>query len=200
VKTVVHKEIEKKFTKSKKGQILFISDFRGMGSEAAIRKALSRLTKENKVKRIAHGIYLVPEIDPLLGKRLPSMEKIAEAIAGKEQIRIKPSGAYALHKLGLSTQVPMKLVYLTEGSQRSIRIGKSLIKFKHTTPKKVALEGELSSLIVQALEELGTENLEQATVKRIKELLQKEKSKTLIHDLKLAPGKISEFLYTLLKT
>lgn len=196
--TKVHTEIEKKLTKGKRGHLFFLSDFRGLGSEAAIRKALSRLSKEGKIKRIAQGIYLLPEKDPVLGELMPSMASVAEAIAKKEHIRIKPVGSYALHKLGLTTQVPMKLVYLTDGAARTIRIGKNTIKFKPTTPKKLASEGELSSLIIQALQELGTENLEPNIRTRIKELLLKEDRKKLMKDIKLAPGQISDYLFSLL--
>jgi hypothetical protein len=195
---VAHKEIEKRIVRSKKGHLFFLSDFRGLGSEVAIRKALSRLVKEGVVKRIAHGVYFIPKTDPLLGELSPSMESVAEFIAKKDHIRIKPTGSYALHKLGLTTQVPMKLVYLTDGPARIIRIGKAVIKFKPTTPKKLSLEGELSSLIIRALEELGTEHLEKETVKRIKELLLKEDRKKLLMDIKLAPAKISDFLLSLL--
>lgn len=194
----VHKQIEKKLVKIKKGQLLLLSDFREMGSDVAIRKAFSRLSKEGKIKRIARGIYLVPESDSVLGELMPSMESVAEFIAKKEHIRIKPVGSYALHKLGLTTQVPMKLVYFTDGPARLIKIGKTTIKFKPTTPKKLSLEGELSSLIIQALEELGTENLEPGTIKRIKELLKKEDPKKLMKDLKLAKATISKFLFALL--
>lgn len=198
MEAVIHKQIERKLLKIKKGQLLFLSDFRGMGSDSAIRKSLSRLSREGKIKRIAHGIYLIPETDPLLGELMPSMEKVAEAIAKKEHIRIKPVGSFALHKLGLSTQVPMKLVYLTDGPARMIKVGKNTIKFKPTTPKKLAAQGKLSSLIIQALEELGTDALEQSIIDRIKELLKKEDRKKLMHDIKLAPSQISDFLFSLL--
>lgn len=196
---IIHKEIEKKIRRSRKGQILFLSDFRGMGSDAAIRKSLSRLSKEKKIKRIAHGIYLLPIIDPVVGEVIPSMEKIAEAIAKKEHVRIKPVGSFALHKLGLSTQIPMKLVYLTDGPAKSIKIGRTIIKFKATTPKKFSLEGKLSSLLIQALEELGTEHLDETTRKRIKGLLKKEDQRILMKDIKLAPTNISEFIFSILK-
>lgn len=196
---IVHKEIEKKLLKGKGGQLFFLSDFRGLGSEAAIRKSFSRLSKTGKVKRIAQGIYLIPKIDPVLGELMPSMESVAETIAKKEHIRIKPVGAFALHKLGLTTQIPMKLVYLTDGPARIVRIGKNTIKFKPTTPKKLSMEGKLSSLIIQALEELGTENLDPNIKHRIKELLFKEDHKKLLKDIKLAPANISDFVFALLK-
>src|SRR5688500_7588724 len=139
----VQEEIEGKLARTKKGHLIFLSDFKGMGSDAAIRKALSRLTKQGIVKRIAHGIYLKPVVDPLLGEIRLSLEKIAEEIARKAKVRIKPGGAYALNRLGLSPQVPLKLVYLTDGPKRLITIGKSTIRFKPTTPKKLAMKGEL---------------------------------------------------------
>lgn len=199
VKTV-HKEIEKKIGKYRAGQIIFLSDFRGLGTDAGIRKVLSRLSEEGRIKRIAHGIYLVPEFDPVLGQLTPPIEKIAERIAAKDHVRIKPTGAYALHRLGLTTQVPMKLVYLTDGARRLIKIGKTTIKFKPTTPKKLSLKGELSSLIIYALEELGTERLDSDIQQKIIELLKKEDQKKLSYDLKLAPSRISDFLFRILKS
>lgn len=195
----VHQEIEKRLMKRKRGYLFLLSDFRGLGTESAIKMALSRLSKDGKVKRLAKGIYVVPKTDPLIGKILPSMEEIAEFIARKSKVRIKPAGSFALHKLGLTTQVPTRLVYLTDGAARQIRIGKAVIKFKPTTPKKLSLEGELSGLIIQALEELGVENIDHAIERRIKELLGKEKEDKLLRDMKLAPAKISDYLYKLLK-
>jgi hypothetical protein len=80
----------------------------------------------------------LPKIDPLFGAIYPIPEQVAEAIAKKEMVRIMPAGAYALHRLGLTTQVPTKLVYITDGENRQIKIGKTTIKFKATTPKKSA--------------------------------------------------------------
>ena len=195
----VHREVEKKIARIKKGQLIFLSDFRGLGTEVAVRKALSRLTREGKLKRVAQGIYLVPKKDPVFGDIIPSTENIVEGIAKREHIRIKPVGAFAMHKLGLTTQVPMKLVYLTDGAARVLKIGKSTVKFKRTTPKKLSLEGKLSSLIIQALDEIGIENLEDNQIERIKELLLKEDRRSLMHDIKLASVEVSNFLLGLLK-
>lgn len=195
----VHEEIEKRFIKRKRGYLFLLSDFRGLGTEAAIKMALSRLSKQGKVKRLAKGVYVVPKVDSVIGKILPSMEEIAEFIARKSKVKIKPAGAFALHKLGLTTQVPTRLVYITDGAARQIRIGKAIIKFKPTTPKKLSLEGKLSSLIIQALEELGIDQIDADTTMRIRELLKQEKEDKLIRDMKLAPAKISDFLYKLLK-
>jgi hypothetical protein len=197
--SIIHVEIEKKLTKSKKGHIFFLSDFRGIGSDIAIRKSLSRLTLEGKVKRIAHGIYYIPVVDKVLGELKPSIETIAEAIAKKEHVRIKPTGAHAMHKLGLSMQVPMRYVYLTDGAPKTIRIGKTIIKFKATTSKKLAMKGKISSMVIQALDEMDLDNIDFSMKQKIKELLKKEDRKKLINDIRLATSEISDFLFTLLK-
>lgn len=138
--STAHKQIEQAVRKHKKGELIFSTDFRGMGSEAAIKMALGRLHKQGLIKRLAHGIYLLPKTDPLFGEISPAPEEVAEAIAKKDRVQIKPAGAYALHKLGLTTQVPTKLVYLTDGTTRQIKLGKTSIWCKATTQKKISYE------------------------------------------------------------
>src|SRR5688500_11585780 len=114
----IHQIVSNSLSASNAGNILFPTDFRGKGTEGAIKMALSRLVKEGKVERIAHGIYFIPSSDPVLGKLDPSPEFVAKQVAEREKVRIRPIGAFALHKLGLSTQVPTRLVYLTDGHPR----------------------------------------------------------------------------------
>ncbi len=181
-----HTSIESSLSKKKAGSVIFLSDFKGRGTDAAIRKSFSRLKRKGKLKRLAHGIYYVPKVDPLLGELLPSSEEVAQKIAAKERIRIQPSGAYALNKLGLSTQVPTKLVYITDGQQRIITLGKSKITFKPTTSKKLSMKGNISKLVILALEELDLQKIDGERESKIKDLLQKEKPTNLNHDLSLA--------------
>ncbi|MEP7376205.1 MAG: DUF6088 family protein [Chitinophagaceae bacterium] len=181
------------------GEILFLTDFRGLGTDSAIRTTLSRMSLEGKLKRLAQGIYLKPKIDPVLGELLPGPEELAQTIAEKEQIRIKPSGAYALNKLGLSTQVPTRLVYITDGKSRQIRLGKTVILFKETTPKKLSMKGKYSSLIIQALGELDLRQVDPIIEQKLMELLGKETGENLLFDLKLAPSKVHDYIVQLLK-
>jgi len=190
----VHSAVEKQIKNKKPGAIIFPADFRGLGTEAAVKMTLVRLVKEGMLNKLGHGIYLLPKKDPLFGDLLPSPVEVAEAIAKKDKVRIKPAGAYALHKLGLTTQIPMKLVYLTDGPPRQITIGKTVLKFKATTPKKMAMKGKYSGLIIQAVEELGVENIDAETESKITELLRKESPKVLREDLRLAPAKVNDYL------
>jgi hypothetical protein len=180
------------------GTIIFPGDFRLSGTQDAIKMALSRLVKSGELKRAAHGIYYRPYVDPVLGELIPTAEVVAESLAEREKIRIRPAGAFALHKLGLSTQVPTRLVYFTDGHPRKLKIGKASIEFKATTPKKMALSGPLSSLLILALEELNIENINQTTEKRIMRIMEREDRGNLEHDLRLAPGKIYDYLMKLL--
>ena len=195
----VHKHIEHSVLRRKKGDLVFPTDFRSKGTLAAIKMALSRLSKEGKLKRLAHGIYYVPKTDPLFGAIYPVPEQVAEAIAKKEKVRIKPAGAFALHRLGLTTQVPTKLVYITDGENRQIKIGKTTIRFKATTPKKMALEGQLSSLVILALDELKSKNIDKVTERKIKEMLQNENPGLLKKNLSLTSGRIHDYIIKLLK-
>ena len=85
---IVQNHIERLLSRKKSGNLIFLSDFRGIGTEAAIKKALSRLVQKGVLKRAAHGIYYIPKIDPLLGELHPGGEEVAMMLAKKEKIRI----------------------------------------------------------------------------------------------------------------
>src|SRR5690554_2410928 len=109
IRLKIEAKIAELLQKMPKGNILFVDNFLNLGNPENIKKALYRLTNEKKILiRLAHGIYLYPKIDEELGILYPSTEEIAEAIAKRNKARIIPTGIYALNRLGLSTQVPMK--------------------------------------------------------------------------------------------
>jgi hypothetical protein len=195
----IHSQILRKIKRIPPGKPLFPSDFKGLGSEAAIKMTLMRLAREGKLDRIAHGIYVVPREDSRFGKIPPSLEAVAHAIADRDQARIRPAGAFALNKLGLSTQVPMRLVYITDGSPRHIRIGKRSIQFKPTSPRNLAYRGKISGLVVQAFKELGNQGVTDEVIRKVKALLHNEKPEAMMADAKLAPNWIAGIFYHILK-
>jgi hypothetical protein len=194
-----HTNIEDALARKNQGDLIFPTDFRGEGTEDAIRKALSRLTQAGQIKRLAHGIYYKPKIDPVLGELRPGADEVVKMLAQKEKIKVRPAGAYAVHRLGLTTQVPTKLVYITNGHPKQFKLGKLEIKFKATSPKKLETIGEISSLLIQALEEIGTEYIDPETENKILKLLLKEELSKLKHDLSLAPAKVNDYIVKLLK-
>ena len=188
------KLIKDKILKTKRGILLFPEDFSKYGSSEAVRLALHRLEKQEIIKRVAQGIYARPIISKYVGEVLPSAEIVAKGIAKRDRIRIVPTGVYALNALGLSTQVPMKLVFLTDGAQLEIKIGKQYIKFKKTTPKNLLAKGEISSLVLQALREIGISKITLEEEEKIIEILKKEKPGNLEHDIQLAPVWIKKIM------
>lgn len=194
----IHSQILRKIKRIPPGKPLFPSDFKGLGSEAAIKMALMRLAREDKLDRIAHGIYVVPKEDSRLGKIPPSLEEVAQAIAERDHARIRPAGAFALNKLGLSTQVPTRLVYITDGAPRHIRVGKRSIKFKPASPRNLAYKGKISGLVVQAFKELGNKGVTDEVIRKVKTLLRNEKPEVIMTDAKLAPYWIAKIFYDIL--
>lgn len=194
-----HSYIASSISKRKPGEILFPTDFRGKGTQAAIKKAFSRLAKAGQVKRLAHGIYYIPKIDPVLGEQRPNADEVVKILAQKEHIRVRPAGAYALHQLGLTTQVPTKRVYVTDGNSRQFKLGKMQVRFKATSPKKLSTTGEISSLVIQAIEEIGIDQISSELEQKIQELLQKEDPRKLRHDLTLASVKVNDYIIQLMK-
>jgi hypothetical protein len=190
----IEKQVETSIKRRPKGSLVLPDDYLTYGTSDAIRKALDRLQDRNVLVRVAQGIYVRPKISKLIGPMLPTAEEVAEAIAKRDRIRTLPTGSYALNALGLSTQVPMNIVLLTDGSPREIRVGKRKIKFKKTTPKNLLAKGKISRLVIQALKEIGNGKVIEAEEQKIVGMLRKENEKDLRHDIALAPVWIQKIM------
>ena len=172
------------------GTVFFPSDFSKVGEKSAVLKALERMTSDGTIVRVARGIYCYPKIDKELGlgTLYPTYEEIAQAIAKRDRARIVPAGIYAMNRIGLSTQVPMNVVYLTDGSSRKVVInGNRGIQFKHVAPKNLAFQNQLALLINSALKEIGQDNITEEDRTRIKSLLSNEPKDSILQDIKLMP-------------
>lgn len=190
----VDKQIEKHINKIPRGTLFFPEDFADYGSSGAVRLSLHRLVEKGSIKRVAQGIYVLPKISSLIGEVLPTAEEVAIAIAKRDKARIIPTGSYALNALGLSTQVPMNAVYLTDGSSRLIKVGRRTILFKKTSPKNLSTQGKYSGLVIQALKEIGNGYVREDEEQKVIDLLKSEEQDILRHDIKLAPAWISTIM------
>jgi len=190
----VEYKIEKTIKSKPRGSLLFPEDFSEKGSAESVRKALQNLKEKGVIKSVAHGIYVRPVIDEYIGEVLPTAEEVAKAIEKRDMIKLVPTGAYALHALGLSTQIPLKLVFLTDGTSRTIAVGNRTIKLKKTTPRNLKARGKISSLVIQALREIGKGNATEEELEKITELLQQEDQSNLKFDISLAPEWIRKIM------
>ena len=180
-----------------RGTIFFAQDMLQYGQRLSVLKALERMAAAGTILRVARGIYCYPKIDKQLGlgALYPSLDEIAQAVAKRDKARIAPTGAYALNILGLSTQVQMNVVYLTDGTARRLTIGNGKgILFKHTAPKNLAFRSRTAMYITFALKELGQEGVTQEHIDRIRELVKAEKKENILADAALIPSWIMKII------
>ena len=170
-----------------RGSVFVPSHFLDIGTRTAIDKALSRLTADGTIRRLARGVYDYPKTHPTIGLLSPSPDAVAQTIAGRDRTTLQPSGAYAANLLGLSEQVPAKIVYLTDGPARSVRIGKMTIQLRQTTQRNMATAGRLSGLIIQAFRYLGKDHITNGRITTLKNRIPLNERRELLRDLKLAP-------------
>ncbi|MCC7142245.1 MAG: hypothetical protein IT349_09110 [Candidatus Eisenbacteria bacterium] len=170
------------------GSVLLPSDFLDLGSREGVDLALHRLTKKGRIRRLTRGVYDYPKIHPKLGPLWPSAETVATALAGRDHTRLQPAGAYAANLLGLSEQVPARVVFLTDGPSRTVRIGPMVIQLRRTTPRNMAAAGRLSALVIQALRHLGKANVTEERIAHLKRSLPAAERGKLVRDIKLAPA------------
>ncbi|MEK7720925.1 MAG: DUF6088 family protein [Elusimicrobiota bacterium] len=158
-------------------------DFLDLGSRASVDLALFRLVKSKAIQRIGRGLYYIPRRNTRLGIDLsPDMDEVAQALARRTGSRIVPSGAVAANLLGLSTQVPAKLVYMTDGRTRSVRVGNTIIILKHTPPKDLPLGSPMSAMVFQALRYLGHKAVGLETIARLRNKLSPTERQRLLKD------------------
>jgi hypothetical protein len=193
----IHQQIMEQIDHIKGGNILFPTDFRGVGTDSAIKMSLSRIAQQGHLTRLSHGIYMKPVRNSNKSEPVLTPEFIADAIAKRENIRIKPAGDYALYQLGLAGDKPIILSYVTDGEPRKISIESHTIVFKPTTPKKLSMKGPISSLIIQALEDIGKDKVTAELQEKVKKTLQKEEAEKLMDDIKKAPAWIYNLILKL---
>ena len=167
--------------------ILFRSDFPEYHSEF-VGETLAELTQEGLLVKLAQGIYAKPRWSRF-GVVLPSVDKIVQAIAARDNAEVLPSGITALNVLGLSTQVPMKYSYLTTGSERTIKLKNQEIRLKRGVPKNFCYKTKLIALLVQALKALKQQNVGQEEIQVIRSLISKEPDRiALAKDVDVMPN------------
>jgi hypothetical protein len=174
--------------KQGRGSVFVPTDFLGIGSRRAVDVALHRLIRQGVIRRLARGIYDFPKEHPVLGPLEPSAEAIALALAGRDRTRLQPAGAYAANTLGLSQQVPARIVFLTDGPTRVVKVGPTTIHLRRTTPKNMETAGRLSGILIQALRELGQDHVTPARITHLKRIIPAGERQKLLKDIRLAPA------------
>ena len=177
-----------------RGWVFTPRHFYDLGSDSAIDSALRRLKAAATIRPLARGLYDYPVQDPMLGQVAPSADAIARALVVRDAIRLQPSGDYAVNRLGLSTQVPSRVVFLTDGPARKVKIGKREIILQHTTPRNMATAGRKSGTLIQALRHLGKSQVDDRVIESIQRQIEDKDRASLRKDLIHAPAWIADIL------
>jgi len=176
------------------GWVFTPADFLDLGGRVTVLSALFRFKKAGAIRQLARGLYDHPKNDPQLGILLPNADAIATALARRDAVRFQAFGAYAANLLGLSEQVPMKVVFLTDGHARKVQIGRQQIVLKHTTARNMATAGRVSGLVIQALRYLGKRNVTDDIVARLAKRLDGAGRDQIRIDAQYAPAWIAAIM------
>jgi hypothetical protein len=183
----VETKITKRVDRSAEGTVFTSATFAPLGSRTAIDKSLQRLVAQGKLRRLSRGWYDKPRRDVLLGTLWPSVDAVVKALVGKDKLRVQPTGVYAANLLGLSEQVPAKIVFLTDGTRRSIRVGPMQLILKRTSPRTMATAGRLSGLVIQAFQSLGAKHITPERMAHLRKTLPALERARLRADVAYAP-------------
>jgi len=178
-------QIYNRIISEKPQKVFVISDFCDLMDYGTAKKSLSRLENNNKIQKIMRGVYYNPRYSQLIQEyEKPSVDEVAKAIARNFKWTIAPSGNTALNQLGLSTQVPAKWIYFSDGPYKTYKIGAQELEFKHRTNKEISGMSEKTILVIQALKELGEEQITENVIQKLKRQLTNEEKRTLLDESK----------------
>jgi hypothetical protein len=198
-KSSIPLRIKRLLRTSKPGYVFTPYDLLSFGSREAIDKALGRLTQANYIERIGQGLYYFPKISPTLGRLNPSTDEIARAMARQTGSLVQPIGAAAANALGLTTQVPARALYATNGSSRRRRVGKVVVELRRAGPRTLAGGGTRAGSVLHALRYLGKSNISKDTIRHIDSQLSPEDRRRLKALMRAAPEWMRPFLDPLMQ-
>lgn len=166
-----------------RGKVFIPKDFLDLGSRQAADQSLSRLVKSGNIQRLCRGLYHYPRLNGRRGiSPSPDLDEVVSALARRIGSRVVPSGAVAAYRLGLSSQVPTKPIYLTDGRTRQVRIGRTVIEIRHAAPKELPVGSQTAAMVFQALRFLGKDAVDDRVVARIRRSLSPDQRSELLRD------------------
>ena len=190
--STVQDQILQRIRKQGRGKVFIPKDFLDLGSRDAADQALSRLVKSGDVQRLGRGLYHFPAVNERSGSPfVADLDDIADAIGRQTGSQVVPSGAVAANRLGLSSQLPAKQLYLTDGRTRQVRIDGMLFEIRHAAPKELPTGSRTSAMVFQALRHIGQDAVDAKAIARLRHALSQEQVRELVKDARYTTGWIS---------
>ena len=189
-------QILEKINNLDSNQVFIANDFFDIAGYETIRNTLNRLVENKKISRIMKGVYYKPKYIELIREyEAPSVNEVAEAIARKYNWTIAPSGNTALNLLGLSTQVPAKWTYISDGRYVDFSFGNTTIEFKRRNNGDISKMSTLTAIVIQAIKEIGKNKVTDYQIEYLRKKLSKKEKKDLIESGKTT----SVWVYQIIK-
>ena len=190
----IDKQILSRIIGRGRGCVFTPADFVDLASRNTVDKILSRSAKVGTIRQLARGLYDYPRSHPSLGLIPPSTDDIAKALKGRDAFRLQASGAHAANMLGLSDQVPVRSVFLTDGRGRKVQLGKRQIILKQTTPRQMATAGRISGTVIQALRWIGRRHVDDRMLAKLRRQLSETDKRKLLKDVRYAPTWVAKIM------
>ncbi len=195
--TVTSKQVAQRIarqTRVEPGRVFTPFDFLDLGSPHSVGMILLRLVRGGSLRRLARGLYDVPRSHPLLGELLPTAEAIAQALARRNGATLQSTEAMAANLLGLSEQVPVRAVFLTDGPGQLVKVGPLTVQLKQRPLRQMSSAAPTSSLVFAALRSLGKAHVTKSRVAHLRDTLNIKDRKRLLKDLPMAPAWMHPYL------
>jgi len=176
-----------------RGAVFTPKDFLDLGSRAAVDQSLSRLTKDDAIRRMRRGVYHFPKRHPRLGDLSPDAHDVARAIVGSGS-PLQMSGATAVNALGLSTQVPASVIYFSDRTHKAVPLGNHSVQVNYASPRQLAGAGRPSGLVIQALRHLGKDHVDDDVIEAIRSKLPKYVKQDLQRYVERNPRKVADWM------
>lgn len=176
------------------GEPFSLNALRNFARTENIRQILNRLVKAGEIKRVARGIFVKPK-QLSFGEQYPLSFEIAEALTKSTGETIIVHGAEAARQLQLTTQVPMRLVFYTNGNTRILKIASRTIRLKHVNPSRLIAPGTMAGLVISALWYLGRETVTTETISTVKQRISEEEFKETLALTEKMPAWMSDIFY-----
>lgn len=184
--------------KARRGDPVAVSDLMKHGSPAAVKQSLSRLARAGTIRRVGRGLYAWPRYSQLFHELVdPPVHKLVQAWARDNNLKVIPFAAHAANMLGVSTQVPAKYIYYTNGRTRQVILGGSKVQMLNRGPRTMDVKGDRAPLLFQALKYLGRHGITPSIVAKLRGMLRPRDRKDILDSLPLAPAWMRPFLLSI---
>ncbi|AJM71511.1 DUF6088 family protein [Mycoplasma yeatsii] len=174
-------QIQERINNFEYDKVFTSDDFLDIASSETVRRTLNRLAKDQKIRRIINGFYFTPKYVELIKEYGTfNVYELIDAIARKYNWDIAPFGLACLNILSLSTQVPAKVIFVSNGRNKTFNADGMTIEFRKVSSREISNMSLKTRIVIQAIKELGKGKIKKYHIDRIRWRLAEEEKQNLL--------------------